>query len=205
MTVILNTGFLVVRWRETHPMLGVGARSMHAVLFSETGIWPIKYRRVYLALKYLCYLLGLKYDDEESQRPARNPNSTCLGNSTYRANFCKLVDNGDFYLGRENPSRTAAVSADGQAPQGFKCPAVPTAGQSTVHRMLEGELAPGMVPPLQYYTFVFSKLVVRAFGPRKYNITPPPTSQAQIAKGRLWPEDVLRAELAFSSTKATFK
>ncbi|KAJ7183924.1 hypothetical protein C8R46DRAFT_826841, partial [Mycena filopes] len=32
-------------------MLGVGARSMLVVLFSETGIWPIKYRRVYLALK----------------------------------------------------------------------------------------------------------------------------------------------------------
>ncbi|KAJ7031841.1 hypothetical protein C8F04DRAFT_894205, partial [Mycena alexandri] len=40
-------------------MLGVGARSMRAVLFSETGIWPIKYRRVYLALKYLRYLLSL--------------------------------------------------------------------------------------------------------------------------------------------------
>ncbi|KAJ7181923.1 hypothetical protein C8R46DRAFT_885180, partial [Mycena filopes] len=32
-------------------MLGLSSRSMRAVLFSETGIWPIKYRRVYLALK----------------------------------------------------------------------------------------------------------------------------------------------------------
>jgi hypothetical protein len=48
-------------------MLGVGRRSMKAVLFSETGIWPIKYRRVHLALKYLCYLLGL-----DSERPASN-------------------------------------------------------------------------------------------------------------------------------------
>ncbi|KAJ7156263.1 hypothetical protein C8R46DRAFT_910115, partial [Mycena filopes] len=32
-------------------MLGLGSRSMRAVLFSETGIWPIKYRRIYLALK----------------------------------------------------------------------------------------------------------------------------------------------------------
>ncbi|KAJ7023006.1 hypothetical protein C8F04DRAFT_970604 [Mycena alexandri] len=39
-------------------MLGVRTRSMCAVLFSDTGIWPIKYRRVYLALKYLCYLLA---------------------------------------------------------------------------------------------------------------------------------------------------
>ncbi|KAJ7077518.1 hypothetical protein B0H15DRAFT_752625, partial [Mycena belliarum] len=48
-------------------MLGLGRRSMRAVLFSETGIWPIKYRRVYLALKYLCYLLKL-----DSERPASN-------------------------------------------------------------------------------------------------------------------------------------
>ncbi|KAJ7712476.1 hypothetical protein B0H14DRAFT_2294125, partial [Mycena olivaceomarginata] len=46
-------------------MLGVGRRSMRAVLFSETGIWPIKYHRVYLALKYLCYLLEL-----DAKRPA---------------------------------------------------------------------------------------------------------------------------------------
>ncbi|KAJ7181568.1 hypothetical protein C8R43DRAFT_869325 [Mycena crocata] len=48
-------------------MLGLGRRSMRAVLFSETGIWPIKYRRVYLALKYLCYLLDL-----DKARPASN-------------------------------------------------------------------------------------------------------------------------------------
>ncbi|KAJ6553261.1 hypothetical protein B0H19DRAFT_949340, partial [Mycena capillaripes] len=53
-------------------MLGVGARSMLAVLFSETGIWPIKYRRVYLALKYLCYLLKLETDNAKAQRPAWN-------------------------------------------------------------------------------------------------------------------------------------
>lgn len=46
---------------------GVGSRSLRAVLFSETGIWPIKYRRVYLALTNLCYLLKLDH-----QRPAWN-------------------------------------------------------------------------------------------------------------------------------------
>jgi hypothetical protein len=40
-------------------MLGVGSRAMKAILFSETGIWPIRYRRVYLALKNLCYWIGL--------------------------------------------------------------------------------------------------------------------------------------------------
>jgi hypothetical protein len=40
---------------------------MKAVLFSETGIWPIRYRRVYLALKNLCYWLKLDGD-----RPAWN-------------------------------------------------------------------------------------------------------------------------------------
>ncbi|KAJ6615911.1 hypothetical protein B0H10DRAFT_1629587, partial [Mycena sp. CBHHK59/15] len=48
-------------------MLGVGRQSLRAVLFSKTGIWPIKYRRVYSALKYLCYLLEL-----DSKRPASN-------------------------------------------------------------------------------------------------------------------------------------
>jgi hypothetical protein len=48
-------------------MLGVGSRSLRAVLFSETGIWPIKYRRVYLALKNLSYLLELDHE-----RPAWN-------------------------------------------------------------------------------------------------------------------------------------
>ncbi|KAJ7101519.1 hypothetical protein B0H15DRAFT_919803 [Mycena belliarum] len=48
-------------------MLGLGSRSMKAVLFSETGIWPIKYRRIYLALKSLLYRLQLDHE-----RPAWN-------------------------------------------------------------------------------------------------------------------------------------
>jgi hypothetical protein len=48
-------------------MLGLGSRSLRAVLFSETGIWPVKYRRVYLALKNLSYLLEL-----DPKRPAWN-------------------------------------------------------------------------------------------------------------------------------------
>jgi hypothetical protein len=48
-------------------MLGIGSRSMKAVLFSETGIWPIRYRRVYLALKNLCYWIELDHE-----RPAWN-------------------------------------------------------------------------------------------------------------------------------------
>lgn len=42
-------------------MLGIGSRSMKAVLFSETGIGPIRYRRVYLALKNLCYWIELDH------------------------------------------------------------------------------------------------------------------------------------------------
>ncbi|KAJ6528346.1 hypothetical protein DFH09DRAFT_889796, partial [Mycena vulgaris] len=38
-----------------------------AILFSETGIWPIRYRRVYLALKNLCHWVTLDHD-----RPAWN-------------------------------------------------------------------------------------------------------------------------------------
>ena len=48
-------------------MLGVGWRSMKAILFSETGIRPIRYRRVYLTLKNLCYWLELDHG-----RPAWN-------------------------------------------------------------------------------------------------------------------------------------
>jgi hypothetical protein len=55
------------RLRCFRRMLGVGSRSLRAVLFSATGIRPIKYRRVYLALKSLCHLL--KLDDK---RPAWN-------------------------------------------------------------------------------------------------------------------------------------
>ncbi|KAJ6605443.1 hypothetical protein DFH09DRAFT_883241, partial [Mycena vulgaris] len=48
--------------------LGVGSHSMKAILFSEMGIWLVRCRRVYLALKELCYLLGL----ETLDRPAWN-------------------------------------------------------------------------------------------------------------------------------------
>ncbi|KAJ6541346.1 hypothetical protein B0H19DRAFT_868193, partial [Mycena capillaripes] len=56
-----------VQLRFLRRMLGIGSRSLRAVLFSETGIWPIKYRRVYLAIKNLCYLLELS-----PNRPAWN-------------------------------------------------------------------------------------------------------------------------------------
>ncbi|KAJ7061886.1 hypothetical protein C8F01DRAFT_1231043 [Mycena amicta] len=54
-------------WRR---VLGLGARSLTVVLFSETGIWPIQYRRVFLALKYLRYLLTLHAHDQDPARPA---------------------------------------------------------------------------------------------------------------------------------------
>ncbi|PSR70786.1 hypothetical protein PHLCEN_2v13348 [Hermanssonia centrifuga] len=37
--------------------LGLNKRSSTAVLFTETRLWPIRYRRVYLALQYLAYIL----------------------------------------------------------------------------------------------------------------------------------------------------
>ncbi|KAJ7703830.1 hypothetical protein B0H16DRAFT_1747828 [Mycena metata] len=46
---------------------------MLAIPFSETGIWPVKYRRVSLVLNYLCYLLGLKPEGSSTAaRPAWN-------------------------------------------------------------------------------------------------------------------------------------
>ncbi|KAJ3932654.1 MAG: hypothetical protein NXY57DRAFT_1002071, partial [Lentinula lateritia] len=43
-------------------MLGLSRRSMVAPLFTETGIMPIRTRRVILALRYLIYLLKLPPD-----------------------------------------------------------------------------------------------------------------------------------------------
>ncbi|KAJ3895266.1 hypothetical protein GG344DRAFT_39104 [Lentinula edodes] len=41
-------------------MLGLNDRSMVALLFSETGLWPIRYRRIILFMKNLKYLVQLK-------------------------------------------------------------------------------------------------------------------------------------------------
>ncbi|KAJ6564137.1 hypothetical protein B0H19DRAFT_1067729 [Mycena capillaripes] len=67
-------------------MLGLGRRSMKAVLFSETGIWPIKYRRAFLALKYLCYLLQL-----DPKRPAANSLQESLA-LAYQQRLCWIND-----------------------------------------------------------------------------------------------------------------
>ena len=40
-------------------LLGLNRQSMRAFLFSETGIIPIAYRRILLALRYLLYILEL--------------------------------------------------------------------------------------------------------------------------------------------------
>ena len=38
-------------------ILGLNPRCVRVVLFSETGLWPLRYRRAQLALRYLKYLL----------------------------------------------------------------------------------------------------------------------------------------------------
>ncbi|PBK62909.1 hypothetical protein ARMSODRAFT_963750 [Armillaria solidipes] len=43
-------------------LLGVANRSPVALLFSETGMWPVKYRRIILALRYWQYALSLPDD-----------------------------------------------------------------------------------------------------------------------------------------------
>ena len=40
-------------------LLGLNPRSMCAVLYTETGVLPLAYRRIILALKYLLYILSL--------------------------------------------------------------------------------------------------------------------------------------------------
>ncbi|KZV92441.1 hypothetical protein EXIGLDRAFT_594270, partial [Exidia glandulosa HHB12029] len=40
-------------------LLGLQKRSQLCILFSETGLWPLKFRRLALQLRYLCYTLTL--------------------------------------------------------------------------------------------------------------------------------------------------
>ncbi|KAJ7051037.1 hypothetical protein C8F01DRAFT_1091824 [Mycena amicta] len=63
-------------WRR---ILGLGARSLTVVLFSETGVWPIKYRHAFLALKYLRYLLTLHARDERPARPTWHALNESIG------------------------------------------------------------------------------------------------------------------------------
>ncbi|KAK0216990.1 hypothetical protein IW262DRAFT_162223 [Armillaria fumosa] len=49
-------------------LLGIAKWSPVAPLFSETGMWPIKYRRIMLALRYWQYALTTIY-----LMPSRNP------------------------------------------------------------------------------------------------------------------------------------
>ncbi|KAJ7050604.1 hypothetical protein C8F01DRAFT_1000384 [Mycena amicta] len=81
-----------IQRRFIRRMLGVGSRSLIAVLFSETGLWPIRYRRVYLALKNLCHLLELEND----QRPAWNALQESLtlaraGHSCWAKDLCTVL------------------------------------------------------------------------------------------------------------------
>ncbi|KAK0436048.1 uncharacterized protein EV420DRAFT_1652676 [Desarmillaria tabescens] len=43
-------------------LLGISKHSPIAILFSETGMWPVKYRRLMLALRYWQYALSLPND-----------------------------------------------------------------------------------------------------------------------------------------------
>ncbi|GAW03734.1 hypothetical protein LENED_005478 [Lentinula edodes] len=57
LSMLEQVQLLFLRW-----MLGLSRRSMVAPLFTETGIMPIRIRRVILALRYLIYLLKLPPD-----------------------------------------------------------------------------------------------------------------------------------------------
>ncbi|CCM06446.1 uncharacterized protein FIBRA_08710 [Fibroporia radiculosa] len=48
---------LAVQTSFLRRMLGLNTRSMLVVLYSETGLWSLKYRRVALGLRYLLYVL----------------------------------------------------------------------------------------------------------------------------------------------------
>ncbi|EPS95417.1 hypothetical protein FOMPIDRAFT_1085762, partial [Fomitopsis schrenkii] len=53
----------LVRVQHTYlrRVLGLTSRSRTSVLFTETGVWPITYRRISLALRYVVYLLNSRH------------------------------------------------------------------------------------------------------------------------------------------------
>ncbi|KAJ3852482.1 hypothetical protein EV368DRAFT_40960 [Lentinula lateritia] len=62
-------------------LLGLSRRSMVAPLFTETGVMPIRFRRVILALRYLIYLLKLPLDHYANLAPQANHVLRSSGNS----------------------------------------------------------------------------------------------------------------------------
>ncbi|KAJ7165504.1 hypothetical protein C8R43DRAFT_816490, partial [Mycena crocata] len=64
-------------------LLGVGAYSMRAPLFTELGLVPLRYRRLIIALRYLGYLVGL--DKKHYARAAAEDsyNLFCNGHQGY--------------------------------------------------------------------------------------------------------------------------
>ncbi|KAJ4478552.1 hypothetical protein C8R41DRAFT_772466, partial [Lentinula lateritia] len=64
-------------------LLGLSRRSMVAPLFTETGVMPIRFRRVILALRYLIYLLNLPLDHYASLALQANHALRSSGNSCW--------------------------------------------------------------------------------------------------------------------------
>ncbi|EPS93077.1 hypothetical protein FOMPIDRAFT_1136852, partial [Fomitopsis schrenkii] len=54
---------LLIRVQHTYlpRVVGLTSRSRTAVLFTETGVWPLAYRRISLALRYVVYLLNSRH------------------------------------------------------------------------------------------------------------------------------------------------
>lgn len=60
-------------------LLGLQSRSQKCVLYTETGVWPLKFRRLHLTLGYLMYLLRL-----EGTHYAQLALRQSMSNSVYR-------------------------------------------------------------------------------------------------------------------------
>ncbi len=67
-------------------LLGLNKRSAISVLFTETGLWPIAYRRVQLALRYLAYILR----DKPALPAAALEESFALANAGHASWFSDL-------------------------------------------------------------------------------------------------------------------
>lgn len=81
--------------------MGLGDKALTAFLFTETGLWPIAYRRLSLAVRYLEYLISLP-EEHLAKKATRASSDLARGNPDARgwyAGLTRVLENrADFRL-----------------------------------------------------------------------------------------------------------
>lgn len=81
-----------------HRVLGLGKKAMTEILWSETGLWPVRYRRLLLALRFLKRVLSL--DEPHLVRAATQASSSLSRAGTW---YYVLTENARRLLGKQLP------------------------------------------------------------------------------------------------------